>query len=108
VLFYASIKRRNAIRFNSFFTATELAGVSLYAAGDETTWGAEVGVNSDEAVDPPNRHERLTEVAGALRTSSRRHTRMEGPPFGHGERRQWRRGKPPMEGLPSSQKIRRQ
>jgi hypothetical protein len=81
------VKQRNAIRSNFFFTATKLAGVNLYAAGDGTTWGAEVGANSDETGEPPSRHERLTEVVVAMRTACRRHTRVEGPPFGREIRR---------------------
>jgi hypothetical protein len=116
------IKPEKAIKSSSFFTASKLAGVNLCAAGDETTWGAEVGANSNEPVDPPSRQERLTEVVVALRMACGRHTRVEGPPFGREIRRQWRRGDPPedlraamicrrhakMEGLPFSHGVRRQ
>jgi hypothetical protein len=63
------IKPEKAIRSSSFFTASKLAGVNLCAIGDETTWGAEVGANSNEPVDPPSRQESLTEVVVALRTA---------------------------------------
>ena len=50
---------RNAIGSSSFSSATrtELDGVNLSVAGDETTWDEEVGANYTEAEGPPKWHD---------------------------------------------------